>query len=235
MASDQRSFSTQPAAIAAAVVLLHVGGLYALQTGLLHRAAELVVPVQMLSELMEPPQPVVQPARAQPKPTPEAQVKAAPKTRTPPPAPQLLAIKDIAPSPAASLGTTSHAPQVVDVTEAPVATLPAPVAAPAAAPPAPPAPAKVELPSSNADYLNNPLPAYPPVSKRLGETGKVIVRVYISTDGYAQKGEVRSSSGFERLDAAALAAALKWRYVPGKRGDVAEAMWVNVPISFQLD
>ncbi len=91
------------------------------------------------------------------------------------------------------------------------------------------------LPSSDADYLNNPPPAYPPVSRRLGETGKVVVRVFIGTDGSAQKGEVRSSSGFERLDAAALAAAVKWRYVPGKRGDVPEAMWVNVPIHFTLN
>jgi periplasmic protein TonB len=225
----------RPAAIAAVVVLLHVGGLYALQTGLLHRTAELVVPVQMLSELVELPQPVVPPTQLQPTPTPVAQVKAKSKSLTPPLAPQPLAIKDIAPSPAVPLGTTSPAPPVIDVTEVPVAALPAPVAAPAAAPPAPPAPAKVELPSSNADYLNNPPPAYPPVSKRLGETGKVIVRVYISADGYAQKGEVRSSSGFERLDSAALAATLKWRYVPGKRGDAAEAMWVNVPITFQLD
>ncbi len=83
--------------------------------------------------------------------------------------------------------------------------------------------------------MNNPPPAYPPVSKRLGETGKVVVRVYISPDGLAQKGEVRTSSGFERLDAAALSAALKWRYVPGKRGGVAEAMWVNVPVTFTLN
>jgi periplasmic protein TonB len=227
----------RPAAIAATVVLLHAGGLYALQSGLLHRAVELVVPVEILSELVELPQPVVQPALPpQPKPAAAPQAKAVPKLPAPLPAPQPLAMKDVALSPAAAttpVGTTSPAPPVEEVTQQALAAAPSP--APATAPAAPPAPAKVELPSNNADYLNNPSPAYPPVSKRLGETGKVIVRVYISTDGNAQKGEVRSSSGFERLDAAALAAVLKWRYVPGKRGGVAEAMWVSVPITFHLD
>ena len=33
----------------------------------------------------------------------------------------------------------------------------------------------------------------------------------------------------------ALATVLQWRYVPGKRGGVAEAMWFNVPINFVLE
>jgi protein TonB len=114
-----------------------------------------------------------------------------------------------------------------------------PVAAPVApAPPAPapaPAPAKVELPSTNADYLQNPKPAYPPISKRLGEQGKVVVRVLIGADGSAQQAEIRQSSGYDRLDQAALQTVLKWRYVPGKRAGVAEAMWFNVPIHFVLE
>jgi protein TonB len=28
---------------------------------------------------------------------------------------------------------------------------------------------------------------------------------------------------------------LRWRYVPGKRAGVAEAMWFNVPINFVLE
>ena len=74
-----------------------------------------------------------------------------------------------------------------------------------------------------ADYLQNPKPAYPPLSRRLGEQGKVIVRVLIGTDGVPKKAEMRQSSGFDRLDQAALNTVLKWRYVPGKRGGVAEA------------
>jgi protein TonB len=93
----------------------------------------------------------------------------------------------------------------------------------------------VELPSSDAQYLQNPKPAYPVISKRLGEQGKVVVRVFIGEDGRAQKAEIRQSSGYERLDQAALNTVLSWRYVPGKRGGVAEAMWFNVPINFVLE
>jgi protein TonB len=91
------------------------------------------------------------------------------------------------------------------------------------------------LPSSNADYLQNPKPPYPALSKRLGEQGKVVVRVLIGTDGTAQQAEIRQSSGYERLDQAALGTVLRWHYVPGKRAGVPEAMWFNVPINFVLE
>jgi protein TonB len=92
----------------------------------------------------------------------------------------------------------------------------------------------VVLPSSNADYLNNPPPPYPPLSRRLGEQGKVVVRVLIKADGTAAEATVVGSSGYERLDEAARQTVLRWRYVPGKRAGVAEAMWFNVPIQFVL-
>lgn len=91
------------------------------------------------------------------------------------------------------------------------------------------------LPSTNADYLRNPPPVYPPVSKRLGEQGRVVLRVLINTEGRAEKAEIRESSGYERLDQAALKTVLQWRYVPGKRGGVPETMWFNVPINFVLE
>jgi protein TonB len=111
---------------------------------------------------------------------------------------------------------------------------PAVVTAPAPAPVVAPAPAKVELPSSKADYLHNPPPDYPRMSVRLGEQGQVVVKVLIGADGVPQKVELQTSSGFERLDKSALDAAMRWRYVPGKRGGVAEAMWYQVPITFNL-
>jgi periplasmic protein TonB len=93
----------------------------------------------------------------------------------------------------------------------------------------------VQLPSSSAAYLNNPRPPYPPLSRRLGEQGKVVVRVFIETDGTASRAEVQQSSGFERLDRTAVETVLRWRYVPGKRAGVAEAMWFNIPINFVLE
>jgi protein TonB len=91
------------------------------------------------------------------------------------------------------------------------------------------------LPSTSADYLNNPTPPYPRQSKRLGEEGTVVVRVLITTEGHAEKAEIRTSSGYARLDETALTTVKAWRFVPGKRNGLPEAMWFNVPIRFVLD
>ena len=208
------------ALIVASVLLFHGAALWALQTGLIRRVVEVLVPVQMLSEFIEPPKPRVIPPPALPKVVAPAVVR---KAETLPPPPMPLAIADPSPATNAPVGVVA-APKALAPITAPVAASPAPVAAP-----------KVELPSSDADYLQNPKPAYPAMSKRLGEQGKVVVRVLIGVDGVVQKAEIRQSSGFERLDQAALMTAQRWRYVPGKRGGVAEAMWFNVPINFVLE
>jgi protein TonB len=106
------------------------------------------------------------------------------------------------------------------------------LATPAQAAPAPPV---TVLPSSNADYLNNPAPAYPALSRRLGEQGRVVIRVLIDKDGKPQQGNIEQSSGYARLDQAALRAAMDWRYVPGRRDGKAQDMWFSVPIQFTLE
>jgi protein TonB len=93
----------------------------------------------------------------------------------------------------------------------------------------------IELPSSDADYLKNPPPLYPRMSKRLGEQGVVIVRALIGVNGLAEKAEIYKSSGYERLDQAALDAVKLWRYVPGKRMGHVEPMWFNIPLKFVLN
>jgi protein TonB len=70
---------------------------------------------------------------------------------------------------------------------------------------------------------------------RLGEQGKVVVRVFIDTNGTPSQGSIHTSSGYDRLDQTALRTVLKWRYVPGKRAGVPQAMWFNVPLSFVLE
>lgn len=216
-------------AIALGVVALHVGGLWALQSGLLRRAVEMVVPAEVLVEFIEPAKPIVTPPPPAPQPKPQPVQKAPVKPAPLPPAPVPVAIADPTPAPNAPTGTTLPQPPAPPIT---VAVAPAP---PAPAPAAPPAPPRIELPSSNADYLNNPRPAYPPLSKRLGEQGKVVVRVFIETNGSASKAEIAQSSGFDRLDQTALDTVRRWRYVPGKRAGVPEAMWFNVPINFVLE
>ena len=223
------SATQRNALVAAAVVVLHVLAIWALQTGLLVRALAVVVPVQILSEFIDPPKPVEPPPAAQP-PPPQVKPQVTPKEPVKPAAlaPQLVAIADPTPAPNAPVGVTTPQPPPPPIA-APVA------AAPAPAPPTPPAPPRVELPSSDADYLHNPKPVYPAISKRLNEQGKVLVRVLIGEDGRPQKAEIRQSSGFDRLDQSALNAIQQWRFVPGKRGGVAEAMWHIVPVNFVLE
>lgn len=89
-------------------------------------------------------------------------------------------------------------------------------------------------PSQSASYLNNPPPPYPPMSKRLGEQGRVVVRVYIDEQGVPKEALLEVKSGYSRLDQAALQAVMSWRYVPAKRAGVPLAMWFNVPVTFDL-
>ncbi len=227
------------AVIVGGVVLLHAAALWALQSGLARKPVEIIVPVTVIAEFIAPPAPEVQPTPPAPpsppppsKPTPPAPRPAPTPKRAPrpAPAPAPLAIAQAAP--------TADAP-VVAVQEPAPAEVTAPIAPPAPpvplAPPAPPPPPRIEQPSSNAAYLQNPAPAYPSISKRMGEQGKVLLRVYIAADGTPQKIEVNQSSGFARLDRQAQDAVMRWRFVPGKRNGVPESMWFLVPINFVLE
>ena len=180
-----------------------------------------VIMASVVMDMPAPPAPKPQPVQAKP----QAQSKTLPKTM-PAVQPQLH------PSPVVTQAAPSEAAPVVP------AAAPTAAAAPAAAghqrPNTTPSPV-VSLPSSDADYLNNPTPAYPRMSRRQGEQGTVVLRVFINTEGRAEKAEIRTSSGYSRLDEAALDTVKRWRYVPGKRAGVPEAMWFNVPIRFVLD
>ena len=225
------------ALIALAVVVLHVGLLALLQSGLLMRTTELLVPVQVLSRLMEPP------AVAPPVPSVEAPrpvVKTPPPPRAKPIPPRAEATPE---KPPQATARPQAVPQLQAVTEpAPSSPAPnAPTALPAPAQPAPvvvvpaaPSPPAIQLPSSDADYLQNPEPKYPENSQRLNEQGTSTIRVLIGADGMPQRAEIGKSSGFDRLDRAALATVMRWRYVPGKRNGVPEAMWFSVPIVWKL-
>jgi periplasmic protein TonB len=216
-------------AIAGSVVLFHFAALWALQTGLLRRAVEIVVPVSILSEIVTPPAPKIEPPPAPPPPKPPEAVKpAAPrKVERASPAPQPVAVPDQRPAPEAPTGipVPQPAPPPMAAPLTPEPTGPAPA----------PAPARIELPTSDASYLQNPPPTYPPISKRLGEQGKVLVRVLIGADGSPRDAEVKRSSGYARLDNAAIEYVLRCRYVPGKVGGIAQAMWYEAPVNFILE
>ncbi|MFT3931376.1 MAG: energy transducer TonB [Spongiibacteraceae bacterium] len=90
-------------------------------------------------------------------------------------------------------------------------------------------------PRFDADYLNNPPPIYPRLSRRHREQGVVMLRVHVLPNGAPDRIELQTSSGFALLDEAALEAVRKWKFIPAQAGGKAMAAWVNVPIEFSLN
>ena len=77
-------------------------------------------------------------------------------------------------------------------------------------------------------------PKYPVVSRRFGETGDVLVKVFVGADGAPSQVQVERSSGFERLDRAAVDAVSCFRFTPASVAGVPRAMWARVPVRFEL-
>jgi protein TonB len=149
-----------------------------------------------------------------------------PRPRTPPPPPQNL-VTTPAPEPAAFV---APAPQPVPPSP-PVAVVAAPAPpAPAAAPPAP----KL-IPPSAIQYRVLPDIVYPSAARRLNEAGLVIVAVLVDTEGLPREVQVAQSSGFERLDRAAVAGVKRARFQPCLENGQAMAGWARIPVPFELE
>ncbi len=161
------------------------------------------------------------PVAQQPKPLPQAaRPDARPIVRHIPTPPQTApAAAPKAESAPASLTT---APQASPAREEAV---PAPVVAPA----------PVTAARFDADYLQNPPPAFPMLSRKLHEEGKVLLLVQVSARGEAGAIQIKQSSGYPRLDDAAISAVRTWRFIPARRGTEPVASSVVVPLVFRLD
>ncbi|WP_213956374.1 MULTISPECIES: energy transducer TonB [unclassified Variovorax] len=213
------------AVIASGVVVFHLAALWALQTGLIRKAAEVVIPVEILSELIAPPKPAEPPP---PPPPPPPQVKRE-ITKTPPP-PRPQAIRTPAPpAPNAPTGSVEPPPP-----PAPVAA-PEPPAPPAPPPPAPPAPPRIiNLSEGDVQWVREPPREYPRMSARMGEYGRVVIAVYFNNAGFPKRAEIRTSSGYERLDQAARDAVLKSQITPLNRPGASDETlrYFLAPINF---
>lgn len=145
------------------------------------------------------------------------------------PPPQVERVKDMTP--------TMAAPEILIQTppssNAPifVAAAPPPPVMPAAEKPAEPAP--VTPPNFDAAYLKNPA-VYPNMSRRLREVGTVQLRVRVSISGQPLEIQLAKSSGYARLDEAALTAVKKWTFQPASRSGAPVEAWALVPIEFSL-
>lgn len=207
----------------AGVVLVHAGLLALVLLDRPAPAAVLSPPAVIGVLVSEQNEPVVAPPSPPPRPVP----------RTP-----------MAPAPASPVRELPPSERAPVLPPQPRASSAAPVAAaePAPAPAAAAAPASVDSsasaavtpPRSDAAHLNNPKPVYPAVSRRLKEEGSVVLEVFIQADGSVGDLRVKRSSGFPRLDEAALAAVRRWKYLPARRGSEALPLWHSQTLVFSL-
>ena len=77
-------------------------------------------------------------------------------------------------------------------------------------------------------------PAYPPAARRAGEEGTVRLKVLVDEKGRPKDVAVAASSGFARLDEAAMQAVRKWRFVAATNGSNPISAWTQVAITFRL-
>ena len=92
----------------------------------------------------------------------------------------------------------------------------------------------IELPRFGAAYLNNPSPEYPAASRRFSEQGIVLLRVLVSLSGQVESVQIQNSSGYSRLDQAAIKAVKMWSFIPAKRNNQPLSAYVLVPVKFSL-
>lgn len=126
------------------------------------------------------------------------------------------------------------------------ATSPPPASGPATStaepgPPAPRAPAaEAEGPVALASDLavvcaaRTP-PSYPAISRRLGESGRVVLRVELDAAGRVSNAQLTRSSGYTRLDTAAVEAVMKWRCQPAQRNGQPVRSVAVQPFDFTLE
>lgn len=212
--------SAAPRRIGALVVIgMHLLAVLALLSYAPARDALLSAAPIMVEFIAPPKPPVPEPKPPEVLPKPKPVVKRVERIVEPPP---ILTAPAESPAP------------VVAPPPPPVPPAPVKIVAPPA-PPEPPAPVPVTQPIFNADYLDNPAPAYPPMARRSGEQGRVVLRVLVGARGSAEEVLIRTSSGYYRLDDAARDTVRRWKFVPARRGAEAVSAWVLIPVSFRLE
>ena len=165
-------------------VVLHVFLIYALVTGLARKAVEVIkqapLETRIIAEVKPPPE--------TPPPPPPPQLTTPPPPFIPPPEIQVA----LPPPPQAITQTTSVKPPEPRLT-----------------PPAPPAPPAPVAPPVRIAASIDPAkdcrdkPAYPSLSRRVGEEGVVVLEFTIEANGDVLEAKIKQSSGHPRLDEAA--------------------------------
>lgn len=206
--------------IAALVVTGHCLGLGVMLTQASTTPPKPVEPPTMVGLLLPPAPEKVETPKPKPQPKPEPKPEPAkPKKRQPPKA------KPLPKAPPSEKAIQAPAPEP-EVAK-PVKTAPAKTA-PKAAP-------AVQPPSAQAQGLQNRAPKYPQLSRKKKEQGTVLLKLLVKADGTVGTISVLKSSGFSRLDQAALQAVKHWRFVPAKQQGQSIDFWYEMPMTFALN
>lgn len=205
-AQQQRSIPRRLGAVVA-VILVHAVMVYGLVTGSAHRVIE-VIRQPLMTKVIEDVKP---PERTEP--------PVMPKLAAPPPPFVPMPEIQVRQAPV----TTNAITQVT--TTKPIE------------PPPPPAVEKHESvrtpPVVRASACDKP--EYPPISRRLQETGTVVLNFLIDTDGKVIESKVMQSSGHARLDEAARQALSLCAFKPGTVDGKPELAWAQIQYSWKLE
>jgi len=209
LVQSERSPLRQATGIAL-VLLLHVGIIYALVSGLGRQVVE-VLRKPLETRIIAEPKTTPPPPPLAPPPLPR--LAAPPPPYIPPPEIQIRS----APPPVTAITAVTTVKPAEPV---PFTRPPEPVAAP-------PAPA-VRLPAVIDAARSCQQPEYPPISRRMGETGTVVLQFLIDVDGRVIDSKIDNSSGHPRLDEAARAALALCRFKPGSLDGKPEQSWAKL-------
>jgi protein TonB len=162
-----------------------------------------------------PPPPKRPPVPA-PRPAPVPVIAAAPQP-VPAPTPFVVPAPEPAPQP----------PPVTTAVQPPPAP-PAPVP-----PPAPPAPKL--LPATAVRYIVPPAIEVPMASRRLNESGTVLLRVVVDTAGLPRQVTLHKTSGHARLDEQAMSAMRQARFRPQTENGLPIEWIVIAPLQYEIE
>lgn len=208
-----------------AVLAGHVFLLWALVKGLAMAAPqppEVVVMASIISAPVIAPEIKAEPAPPKPQPKPPVEkpqpqplavkpkkVADKPAERQVAPAPEKVASASVESPKASSTQVASGAPTKGEVSQVET---------------------KATLVGSSSDLAKE----YPPLSQRLGEEGTVVVALEVAADGSVSDARVVSSSGYPRLDNAALSAVRQAHFKPATINGVPVASKARLPIRYEL-
>ncbi|SHH56018.1 energy transducer TonB [Massilia sp. CF038] len=201
----------------ATVLLAHIVVVYLISSGLFTRMVDVALPKAVTVQFVE-----------------------LPHEKIPPAAPKVIPLVQLQPPalPQVPVPVVQVAPQPDSITvEQAAAPAPKPAAPPVvvAAAPAAPVSGEPKTVTSGIEYIRAPQLAYPAMSRRMGEQGRVILRVLVNEKGQPVDVKVQTSSGFARLDEASRQAGLRAQFKPFIEDGRAISAYVLLPFSYSTN